>query len=61
MKSAYCHWCLTTHTDWQRGDIWQCRLCYFRIPAAHVWFPNTQQDAQTRDKTQDYEQLELGL
>lgn len=61
MMLAYCHMCTVAHDEWTQGDIWQCRRCLFRIPAAHVWFPNVQEQEETGEDTQEYAQMELSL
>jgi hypothetical protein len=34
---AHCPFCQNDHAKWDTGVVWQCRICLFHIPAAHVW------------------------
>jgi len=60
---AYCHMCCRPHAEWTTGDTWQCRLCQFRIPAAHVWWwcEPGQERAEPDTNTQEYAQIEMEL
>jgi len=59
MKPAYCHLCHKAHADWTTGAVWQCQRCLFRIPAAHVWRPDRQEE--TDEKPQEYAQTRMEL
>jgi DNA-directed RNA polymerase subunit RPC12/RpoP len=38
MTITHCHFCGNNHSDWDEGvEKWQCRMCSFRIPVAHLW------------------------
>lgn len=52
-KPAWCHFCHTADTKWQRGPVWVHIWCGFRIPAAHVWFPG-----EDRHETQQLDMFE---
>jgi hypothetical protein len=66
---AYCHMCIRAHAEWMTGDTWQCCLCLFRIPAAHVWWwCETRQEraeptqmCRTDANAQMYVQAEMSL
>lgn len=38
-QAAWCSFCGKADTNWYLGDVWVHGFCGFRIPAAHVWFP----------------------
>lgn len=56
---AHCHSCQNNHARWEVGDTWECQICYFRIPAAHVWWWCEVKRAEERTNTQEYVQSVL--
>lgn len=54
--TAHCHSCQNNHAKWKTGDVWECQICYFRIPAAHVWWWCP---VQVREETRTIVQLEM--